>query len=60
MEQAKHVGDEENQQYCPQSYASPTAGTPAGMAVISSTDAKNQQQNEDEYQHCPFFLSSES
>src|SRR5664279_2615888 len=33
-EQAKHVGDEENQQYCPQSNAGPAARTPAGMAVV--------------------------
>ena len=31
-EQAKHVGDEENQQYCPQPNAGPAARTPAGMA----------------------------
>ena len=41
-EQAKHVGDEENQQYCPQPYAGPAARTPAGMAVVPSTEAKNQ------------------
>jgi hypothetical protein len=41
-EQAKHVGDEENQQYCPQPYAGPTPRTPAGMAVVPSTEAKNQ------------------
>ena len=41
-EQAKHVGDEENQQYCPQSYAGPAARTPAGMAVVPSTEAENQ------------------
>jgi hypothetical protein len=29
-EQAKHVGDEENQQYCPQPYAGPAARTPSG------------------------------
>ena len=29
-EQAKHVGDEENQQYCPQPNAGPAARTPAG------------------------------
>jgi len=50
-EYAKHVGDEENQQYCPQSYTSPAAGTPAGMAVVPSTGAKNQQQDDDKYQH---------
>jgi hypothetical protein len=41
-EQAKHVGDEENQQYCPQPYAGPAPRTPAGMAVVPSTEAKNQ------------------
>ena len=41
-EQAKHVGDEENQQDCPQPYAGPAARTPAGMAVVPSTQAKNQ------------------
>jgi len=41
-EQAKHVGDEENQQYRPQSYTGPAARTPAGMAVVPSTEAKNQ------------------
>ena len=40
-EQAKHVGDKENQQYCPQPYAGPAARTPAGMAVVPSADAKN-------------------
>ncbi|MGA8312443.1 MAG: hypothetical protein WB755_20600 [Terriglobales bacterium] len=42
VEQAKHVGDEENQQYCPQPYAGPAAWTPAGMAIVPSTEAKNQ------------------
>jgi hypothetical protein len=51
-EQAKHVGDEENQQYCPQSYTRPAAGAPAGMAVVPSTQAKNQHQNDDDHQHC--------
>jgi hypothetical protein len=41
-EQAKHVGDEENQQYCPQPYAGPATRTPAGMAVVPSAEAKNQ------------------
>ena len=41
-EQAKQVGDEENQQYCPQSNAGPAARTPAGMAVVPSTEAENQ------------------
>jgi hypothetical protein len=41
-EQAKHVGDEENQQYCPQTYAGPATRTPTGMAVVPSTEAKNQ------------------
>ena len=41
-EQAKHVGDEENQQYCPQPYAGPAARTPPRMAVVPSTEAKNQ------------------
>jgi hypothetical protein len=41
-EQAKHVGDEENQQYCPQPNAGPAARTPAGMAVVPSTEAENQ------------------
>lgn len=41
-EQAKHVGDEENQQDCPQPYAGPAARTPAGMAIVPSTEAKNQ------------------
>jgi hypothetical protein len=41
-EQAEHVGDEENQQYCPQTYAGPSTRTPAGMAVVPSTEAKNQ------------------
>ena len=30
---AAHVGDEENQQYCPQPYAGP-ATDPAGMAIV--------------------------
>ena len=41
-EQAKHVGDEENQQYCPQPNADPAARTPAGVAVVPSTEAENQ------------------
>jgi hypothetical protein len=41
-QQAKHVGDEENQQYCPQPNAGPAARTPAGMAVVPSTEAENQ------------------
>jgi hypothetical protein len=41
-EQAKHVGDEKNQQYCPQTYAGPATRAPAGMAVVPSTEAKNQ------------------
>jgi hypothetical protein len=41
-EQAKHVGDEENQQYCPQPHAGPATRTPAGMAVVPSTEAENQ------------------
>jgi hypothetical protein len=47
-EQAKHVGDEENQQNCSQSYTSPAAGTPAAMTVVASTEAKKQDQNDDE------------
>ena len=54
--QAKHVGNEENHQDCPQSYTSPAAGAPAAMAVVSSTNAKDQQQNDDEYQHCRVFF----
>jgi hypothetical protein len=57
-EQVKHVGDEENYQNRPQSYAGAAAGTPTAMAVVSSTAAKQQYQNNNEYQHCRFSYSS--
>jgi hypothetical protein len=50
-EQAEHVGDKENQQYCPQAYPGPATRTPAAIAVVSATAAKNQYQNDNEYQH---------
>jgi hypothetical protein len=59
-EQAKHVGDEENQQYCPQPYAGPAARTPAGMPVVPSTEAKDQYQDDDEYQHFALPIFDES
>jgi hypothetical protein len=46
---AEQLGEEKDQQDCPQPYANPAAGTPAAMAVVSSAATKNQQQNNDEY-----------
>jgi hypothetical protein len=56
--QAKHVGDQKNQQYCPQSYTSSAARTPAAVAVVSSTEAEDQYQDDYEYQHYryPYFF----
>ena len=41
-EDAKHVGDKENQQYRSKAYPGPAAGTPTIMPVVPSTEAKNQ------------------
>ena len=42
VQEAKHVGDEKNQQYRSQPYARPAARTPSGVAVVPSTEAENQ------------------
>jgi hypothetical protein len=57
VDNAQHVGDEENQQYGSHPDASAATGAPAVMTVVTSTDAKNQQQNDDEYEHCRYSFS---
>jgi hypothetical protein len=51
VEDPQHVRYEENQQYGSQSYARTPTVTPAAMTVVHSTAAKNQNQDDNQYQH---------
>jgi hypothetical protein len=50
-EKAKHVGYEQDEQYGAQPHARTSAITPTPMAIVSTTAAKNQQQDYNQYQH---------
>jgi len=44
--QAKHVGQEENQQYSAEPYACPPAVAPAAVAIEPAAATQNQKQND--------------
>jgi hypothetical protein len=52
VEHSEHVKHEDKQQYRPEPQSGATAGTPSRVTVIAPASAKNQQQDDDEYDHC--------
>jgi hypothetical protein len=54
---SQHVGDQQDEQYGPKTNACSSAGAPARMAVIPEATAKEQYQNDKQYQHFGFSFS---